>query len=52
MVHTLLYADDLVLVAETPEDLPTQLDVLKDFTEKYHDEDQYWQNQSHGFKEK
>ena len=33
MVHTLLYADDLVLVAETPEDLPTQLDVLKGFTE-------------------
>ena len=33
VVHTLLYADDLVLVAETPEDLQTQLDVLKDFTE-------------------
>ena len=33
VVHTLLYADDLVLVAETPEDLQTQLDILKVFTD-------------------
>ena len=33
VVHTLLYADDLVLVAETPEDLQAQLDILKVFTD-------------------
>ena len=33
VVHALLYADDLVLVAETQEDLQTQLDILKDFTD-------------------
>ena len=33
VVHTLLYADDLVLVAETPENLQKQLDILKDFTD-------------------
>ena len=33
VVHTLLYTDDLVLVAESPEDLQTQLNILKDFTD-------------------
>ena len=33
VVHILLYADDLVLVAETPEDLQTQFVILKDFTD-------------------
>ena len=33
VVHTLLYADDLVLVAEAPEGLQTQLDILKAFAD-------------------
>ena len=32
VVHSLLYADDLILLAESGEDLQKQIDLLNDFT--------------------